>query len=489
MSSIEEVELASRVPLPASSSTLYLEENAGASSLNESALPPTDKGSGAWSFLAAAFVVEAFVWGFPNTYGVFLDCKHLTRLSVEASEFVREAYLQDSRFSSQQSATSLLPLIGTLSTGIIYCSGPFLNPIAARYPQHRQKSMWFGAVLCCATLIGASYATKITQLVVLQGVFYGIGASLVYLQCLSYLSEWFVARRGLANGILFAGTSFGGLFLPLIMPRLISHYGTSLTLRIWSISTAIFMVPLLPFIKGRLPSSRVHVHGPLPRGTSTSQSWMKNRLFLLFLAANTIQGFAYFVPIVYLPTFASDLQVSRSNSAVTLSLLNGASVVGRLSMGYLADKFNPWILALTSLFGTSIITFILWGVFSHSLPGLLAFGLAYGSSASGWTSLWTSFIRPLAKDDPGLSTSIYGYLSLSRGIGNIVSAPISAKLYSVANNVTSLGVERSSSTGFGVGEGRFEKMIIYVGTCFAGAGGIAVLGWAMDRRTGWSRRG
>ncbi|KAJ7608151.1 MFS general substrate transporter [Roridomyces roridus] len=451
----EEIDLASRVPLPASSSTLHLEPT---SSLNESALPPTDKGSGAWSFLAAAFVVEAVVWGFPNAYGVFLD-----------------SYLQDPRFSSQQSATSLLPLIGTLSTGIIYCSGPFINPIAARYPQHRRKSMWFGAALCCATLFAASYATKVVQ------------NSLLYLPCISYMSEWFVARRGIANGILFAGTAVGGLLLPLILPPLISRYGSSSTLRILSISIAVLLIPLLPFVKGRLPLSRVNVHGPVPRGASTSQSWMKNRMFLLFLVANTMQSFAYFVPIVYLPTFASDLRVSSSNSAATLALLNGASVVGRLSMGYLSDKINPWILALSSLLTTSVITFILWGVLSHSLPGLLAFGLAYGSSAGGWSSLWTSFVQPLAKDDPGLSTTLYGYLLLSRGIGNIVSTPISAKLYSMANNVTG-EMHAHGSTGFTVGEGRFEKMIIYVGTCFAGAAVIAVLGWAMDRKTGWSQR-
>jgi hypothetical protein len=79
-----------------------------------------------------------------------------------------------------------------------------------------------------------------------------------------------------------------------------------------------------------------------------------------------------------------------------------------------------------------------------------------------------------------MSTKLYGYLLLSRGIGNIVSTPISAKLYGQAHNVTGI-LER---TGFEVGDGRFEKMIIYVGTCFAGAAGVAALGWAMDIRKG-----
>jgi MCP family monocarboxylic acid transporter-like MFS transporter 10 len=77
-----------------------------------------------------------------------------------------------------------------------------------------------------------------------------------------------------------------------------------------------------------------------------------------------------------------------------------------------------------------------------------------------------------------LWTTLYGYLLLSRGLGNILSTPISAKLYAQPHNVTG-GVDR---TGFDVGDGRFETMIIYVGTCFAGAAVIAALGWASDRR-------
>ncbi|KAJ7845365.1 major facilitator superfamily domain-containing protein [Mycena olivaceomarginata] len=462
-----DLELARRVPLPASTSTFFLSSDTQSHldstdnptsfsnsrdilrNVNESALPPVDKGLGAWSFLAAAFMIEAIVWGFPTAYGVtprLLD----------------------------------LPLIGTLSSGIIYCSGPFLNPIAARYPQHRRKAMWVGAVLSCGTLFGASYATEIYQLILLQGILYAVGGSLLYQPCISFMSEWFVARRGMANGILFAGTSAGGLLLPLALPPLMSKYGPFKTLRILAIGTAIVLLPLLPFLKGRLPQTRVRIQGPAPRGAPGHRDWMKDKLFWIFMAVNTLQGFAYFVPLIYLPTFATDLHISSSNSAVTLAMLNGASVVGRISMGYLSDWGNPWILALITLFTTSVTTFVLWGVFSHSFAGLLAFGIAYGSIAGGWSSLWTGFVRPLANDDPAMSTTLYGYLLLTRGLGNIMSAPISAKLYSQSHNITS----SPGSTGFDVGYGRFEKMIIYVGTCFAGAAGVAALGLAMDVRKG-----
>lgn len=52
------------------------------------------------------FPKETIVWGFPSAFGVFLA-----------------EYLKNPVYLSQPGATSLLPLIGSLSTGIIYCSG------------------------------------------------------------------------------------------------------------------------------------------------------------------------------------------------------------------------------------------------------------------------------------------------------------------------------------------------------------------------------
>jgi MFS transporter, MCT family, solute carrier family 16 (monocarboxylic acid transporters), member 10 len=113
------------------------------------------------SQLTAAFFVETLVWGFPTIYGIFLA-----------------AYLKDARFNGQKHASSLLPLIGTLSSGnlniaiserlalhmvlgVMYCSSPLVYPWMANYPHHRRSAMWTGLVLCWASLFGASYATQV----------------------------------------------------------------------------------------------------------------------------------------------------------------------------------------------------------------------------------------------------------------------------------------------------------------------------------------
>ncbi|TDL22145.1 MFS general substrate transporter [Rickenella mellea] len=415
--------------------------------------------------LAGTFLVEAIVWGFPNSFGVFLS-----------------AYLQDPKLSSQSHASTLLPLIGTLSSGIMYCSGPAIYPFTSRYPRHRRTLLWVGALLCWASLFVASYTSKVSALVLLQGVLYAIGGSLLYAPCMSFMSEWFVRKRGLASGIIFAGTSFGGLILPLIFPRLISRYGPSKALRILSVAFLCLILPTVPFLRPRLPQARVQ--GPRSRGSN--KSWLKDRSFLLVIFANTLQGLAYFVPIVWLPTFAHELNLSDTDSSLALSLMNGFSFVSRLAMGALGDKFDPWLLALGTTVLTSMATFLLWGVLSRSFAGLITFGIAYGFLAGGWSSLFTSFVRPLAEDDPLLSTSLLGILMLSRGLGNVLSTPISSALSQARSGSTS--TTSRPRMGFDVAGGRYEGMILYVGTCFAASGIIALLGWGLQTRRPVSSR-
>ena len=73
---------------------------------------------------------------------------------------------------------------------------------------------------------------------------------------------------------------------------------------------------------------------------------------------------------------------------------------------------------------------------------------------------------------------------LSRGLGNILSTPISSAL-SRPNPTEFIAVH----LGFDVGGGRFENVIMYAGTCFAGAALIAGIAWGMDRARSKRQRG
>jgi hypothetical protein len=65
-------------------------------------------------------------------------------------------------------------------------------------------------------------------------------------------------------------------------------------------------------------------------------------------------------------------------------------------MGLLSDKYSPWLLGSVTLAVTSMATFLLWGVASFNLVGLITYGVIYGAMAGGWSSTWTGFIKSVS---------------------------------------------------------------------------------------------
>jgi len=149
----------------------------------EFSLPQADGGKDAWLFLAACFTVEALVWGFPFSFGVF-----------------QEYYTTHEPFSAEPSE---IPLIGTTAMGIMYMIGMLFFPAYKKWPWLANVSKWAGVPLMAASLVAGSFATKVSHLIITQGALYAIGGSIVYCPALTFVDEWFVHRKGLAFGVMW----------------------------------------------------------------------------------------------------------------------------------------------------------------------------------------------------------------------------------------------------------------------------------------------
>lgn len=56
--------------------------------------------------------------------------------------------------------------------------------------------------------------------------------ALLYQPCISFMSEWFVRKRGLANGVISAGMLTGGSLKP-FQPKVKGHFLINLRHRSW----------------------------------------------------------------------------------------------------------------------------------------------------------------------------------------------------------------------------------------------------------------
>lgn len=74
-----------------------------------------------------------------------------------------------------------------------------------RYPEWARTLLWIAVAVNCLAMLAASWATKVWQLIVLQGVLCGYSGAILYTPVLLWLNGWFHHKRGIASGIIFSG--------------------------------------------------------------------------------------------------------------------------------------------------------------------------------------------------------------------------------------------------------------------------------------------
>ena len=83
----------------------------------------------------------------------------------------------------------------------MYLASPFSMFILQSWPRICRFSSLIGLFIACAGIVASSFATRVWQLIITQGVVYAIGACMLYYPVLIFLDEWFVRRKGLAFGV------------------------------------------------------------------------------------------------------------------------------------------------------------------------------------------------------------------------------------------------------------------------------------------------
>jgi hypothetical protein len=94
----------------------------------------------------------------------------------------------------------------------MYLFAPVSLYILETWPSIRRRTSALGLVLIVSTLIASSFSTAVWHLIVTQGVLYAVGGSFLYAPTVFYLDEWFIKKKGLAFGIMWAGVGTSPLF-------------------------------------------------------------------------------------------------------------------------------------------------------------------------------------------------------------------------------------------------------------------------------------
>ena len=362
----------------------------------------------------------------------------------------QEYYSSHEPFASE----SGIPLIGTCGTGLAYIGGLVVFPVYQRWPSTRMYSFYLGLPLVALSMLVASFATHIAHLILTQGVFYGVAGTLMYNPVLLLLQEWFIVRKGLAFGVMWAGTGIAGVTVPFVVSALLQNLGWRATLRVWSLILAALSIPLEFCIKPRVPATIAAA----TRGRRFDLGFLTCRTFWILLLTNALQGLGNFMPTIYIPSYARALGLDPITGTLVLALINGASFVACPVIGKLVDHLHiSTVISAISIVAAGSV-FFLWGL-GVSKAVLAVFGVLYGISAGSYASTYAGVVREVQAQEPGADSGlVFGFLSASRGIGSVASGPLSEALLALG------AWDGAAKLGYGT---EYGSLIVLTGTTAA----------------------
>lgn len=266
------------------------------------------------------------------------------------------------------------------------------------------------------------------------------------------VNEYWIARRGMAYGILCGASGVSGSMMPFVLQALLAKYGHRTTLRAVAIALTLCTGPLIPFLKGRLP--------PSERANTPRIDWtfFRNPLFWVYSVSNLLQGFGYFYPSLYLPSYASSLKLGDKSGAIILAVMSISQVGGQFVFGLLSDRKVPLdVLACLSTMVAATACLTMWRL-AESLPILIVFGIVYGFFGAGFTAIWARMSTAVT-DDVTAGPIVFSLLNFGKGVGNVLAGPIGGLLVTPGSQQS--GTSSSAS---------YRWIIVFTGVCmFASA--------------------
>jgi MFS family permease len=254
------------------------------------------------------------------------------------------------------------------------------------------------------------------QFFLAQGFLLGVGQAFLACPVLAMISRHFNKHRGLATGFTIAGSSLGGVIWPIMVNELLNKDGVSFG---WTIRIVAFtMLPLVVI-------TCATVHPPAPEkpkeeeaatsGTTDKQqkrkktdlSIVKNRVFQTFCAGIGLFYLGMFSPFFFTTSYAVSIGFSTSFGFYLVSILNAASLFGRISAGWLADRYGHFNLCSISAVLSAAVAFC-WTAATSS-AGIVVWALAYGfcSGVSWFLNAWSRFLANFVKFSVDLGSTSF----------------------------------------------------------------------------------
>ncbi len=331
------------------------------------------------AFFALFCVVGLALWGLPFYYDFMVQQFGWTRAQVTSGNALSKFVIG--------------PLFGFLAGWMVDRFGP-------------RRLMISGVLMAAGAVIGLGSVSTLPWFYVfymLNALGYVCGGPLPSQVA---VSQWFVKSRGKAMGLAYLGIGFGGAASPWISHFLVMRFGWQPALQVTGILIVVLALPFTILMKeapqvdlSQRPDTKIEVRKAFR--TLSMALLTVGSMCSIAAVSGTQQNLKLFLSL--------DRHYSQSSAAGILSLVLGFSIIGRVLMGWLADRFSKrYVMLAIYLLVAGAIPFLFLGRSAMTIAMAAAiFGIGLGGDY---------MIIPL------MTAEIFGVQILGRLMGVLLAA-------------------------------------------------------------------
>ncbi|KAK9430090.1 major facilitator superfamily domain-containing protein [Lipomyces doorenjongii] len=355
-----------------------------------------DGGFMAWLQVSGSFFMYFNSWGLTNSFGAF------------------ENYYTVSGLSHKNASD--IAWIGSFQAFLLVLVGVITGPIFDR--GYCKTLVVVGSLMVVFGMMMTSLCTEYWQVMLSQAIICGLGEGCLFIPGIAIIPQYFSSKRAFATGIAAAGSSTGGIIYPIVFHKLVPRLGFGWATRIIGFIILGTQAYGLVVMRVRsVPKFKRALYDPTAIGD------------FKFMVFTIVVFFAFagaYIPFYYIQSFASSRNIFDQYTAFyLLSILNAASVFGRVLPNFLADKLGP----INIMFPFTILTMVMAFVWAtiNNRGGCIVFAIFYGFFSGAFVSLPPPVLTGLCPDLRMIGTRMGMSFAIS-GLGLLIGTPIAGAL-------------------------------------------------------------
>ena len=277
----------------------------------------------------------------------------------------------------------------------------------------------------------------------LYGLFTILGIAATGTSPLAYsraVSTWFDRRRGTALAIVLGGAAAASMAHPPALEALIRSTGWQRACQVIGGAMVVVGLPIVAgVVRERDAAART---APPAIADVTIVGAMRSRIFWVLIVVVAGTALAFNAIVVHIVALLTDRGVSPARAALTLSLMGGAGLTGRLLTGWLLDRFRATYVsaALLTLAAAGILLLATRHTFELALVAAVMIGFGMGGELDV-----TPFLLSRYFGLRSLSTS-YGFAWMAMGSGAAVGSVVMGRAFDASGSYDRILLQLAAGT-------------------------------------------